>query len=304
VTATLSVTLPNFGDLYPSGEWRKYLDLARMAEDEGIGRIVVVDHVVMGRNTDAYSWGRFPGTSDEPWLEPMTVLSAVAGATSRIRLATGVLIAPLRGAAVLAKTAATLDQLSGGRLELGVGTGWQREEYEAAGLDWDRRGQLLTDTIAACKALWHDSPATFTGETVRFKDIWCEPKPVQEGGVPIWISGTLHKRNLDRLSRWGDGWIPIMGETLDGLTAGVRAVREALTVAGRDPRRVGVQASLPTLRDPGGTADLARSLEAVPDLLAAGATVVNAYLTAFCPDVSQARTFFRDLARGFAQAAG
>ncbi|WP_214412808.1 TIGR03619 family F420-dependent LLM class oxidoreductase [Sphaerisporangium fuscum] len=295
----LSVTLPNFGGLLPRGEWRRYLDLARMAEDEGVERVVVVDHVVMGRNTHAYPWGRFPGTPEEPWLEPLTVLSAVAGATSRLRLATGVLIAPLRGAALLAKTAATLDVISGGRLDLGVGAGWQREEYDAAGADWERRGRLLTDTIAACAVLWRDSPASFASETVNFSDVWCEPKPLQPGGVPLWIAGTLHARNLERLTRWGSGWIPIMGETPGGVAAGTAVIREAWSRAGRDPAGLGVQASIPVLRDAAGIPDLARSMETVPELVASGGTAVNAFLTPFCPDVSGARAFFRDLATRF-----
>src|SRR4051812_14877861 len=103
--------------------------MAREADKAGIDRIVVVDHVVMGPHTEAYSWGKFPTPPDSPWLEPLTCLAVIAGATSRVRLGTGILIAPLRSGAVLAKTAATLDVLSGGRLDLGVGTGWQKEEY-------------------------------------------------------------------------------------------------------------------------------------------------------------------------------
>src|SRR5262245_900183 len=122
---TLSIGLPNFGAFFAPGEWHRFVDLARAAEDAGVDRIVVVDHVVMGTHTDAYSWGTFPTPPESPWFEPMTMLAAIASATRRIRLATGILIAPLRPAALLAKQAATLDVISGGRLDLGVGTGWQ-----------------------------------------------------------------------------------------------------------------------------------------------------------------------------------
>lgn len=108
----LSVTLPNFGTIFGGREWHQYAELVRAAEQAGAQRLVVVDHVVMGPNTEAYQWGPFPGKTDEPWLEPLSVLSAVASVTTHMRLATGVIIAPLRPAAVLAKTAATVDVLS------------------------------------------------------------------------------------------------------------------------------------------------------------------------------------------------
>ncbi len=136
---TLTVGLPNFGAFYARDEWHRFVDLARAADGAGVDRVVVVDHVVMGPNTDAYNWGKFPTPPDAPWLEPMTVLAAMAAATTRVRLATGILIAPLRPAVLLAKQAATLDVLSQGRLDLGVGTGWQREEYDAEGLDFAAR---------------------------------------------------------------------------------------------------------------------------------------------------------------------
>src|SRR4051794_4780562 len=100
---TLSVGLPNFGALYPPGEWYRFVDLARAADDAGVDRIVLVDHVVMGPNTDAYQWGTFPVPPEAPWYEPLTMLAAIAGATDRVRLATGILIAPLRPASFLAK---------------------------------------------------------------------------------------------------------------------------------------------------------------------------------------------------------
>ena len=189
-------------------------------------------------------WGKFPVPPEAPWLEPLIVLAAVASATSRVRLATGILIAPLRPAVLLAKQAATLDVLSRGRLDLGVGTGWQREEYDAEGIDFAQRGALLSDTIAACKVLWSDTPAALDTPTLSFRDVYCEPKPLQAGGVPLWIGGSLHARNLERLVRWGDAWIPIMGATIDDIADGARRIADAWRAAGRDPAGLQVQAPL------------------------------------------------------------
>lgn len=301
---TLTLGLNNWGNLFPPGEWHRFVDLARAAEDAGIDRVVVVDHVVMGRNTDAYEWGTFPSPPDSAWFEPLTMLAAIAGATSRIRLATGILIAPLRPAALLAKQAATLDQVSGGRLDLGVGTGWQREEYEAEGLDFERRGQLLTDTIAACKVLWRDTPADFDSPTLTFRDIFCVPKPLQPGGVPLWIAGTLNRRNMERLVHYGDGWIPIMGESVEGITAGTAQVREAFTAAGRDASTLQVQGPLRLRKDDGGRLDVARSMESVPELVAAGATDVITNLRAFCSDPADAPAVMAEIAGRFRDVAG
>ncbi|MGQ0826611.1 MAG: TIGR03619 family F420-dependent LLM class oxidoreductase [Actinomycetota bacterium] len=298
----LSVGLPNYGSFFDGAQWRRYVDLARAADDAGVDRIIVVDHVVMGPNTDAYVWGRFPVPPEAPWLEPLTVLAAVASATARVRLATGILIAPLRPAVLLAKQAATLDVLSGGRLDLGVGAGWQREEYLAEGLDFDRRGELLTDTIAACRALWRDTPARFDSPSLSFRDVYCEPKPLQPGGVPLWIAGTLHARNVERIVRSGDGWIPIMGESVEGVALGAAQLRDAWKAAGRDPAGLHVRAPLILARGDDGKLDLARSMESVGDLVAAGATDVQVPLQAFCRDPESAARVLRDVVAQFQRA--
>ncbi|MGZ7013075.1 MAG: TIGR03619 family F420-dependent LLM class oxidoreductase [Acidimicrobiales bacterium] len=297
----LSLGLSNFGSFLPPDQWHRFPDLGRMAEDAGIDRLVVVDHVVMGANTDAYRWGRFPTAPEAPWLEPLTMLAGLAASTSTVRLATGVIIPALRGAPLLAKTAATLDVMSQGRLELGVGLGWQREEYEASGLDWSRRGALLTDTLGACRALWSDWPATYRSDTVQFTDIWCSPRPVQAGGVPFWIAGTLSAANLDRLVRFGQGWIPIMGESVDGLAAGVAQVRQALADAGRDPAELGVQGALAVVRDADKRADLAATVDGARALADAGATAAHAGLQAFCTGIDDAARVMADLGRRFAE---
>jgi probable F420-dependent oxidoreductase len=283
---TLTVGLANFGDTYAPGEWRRFLDLGRAAEASGIDRVVVVDHVVMGPHTENYVWGKFPVPPEAPWLEPLTVLTAVAAVTERVRLATGILIAPLRPAALLAKQVATLDQISEGRVDLGVGTGWQREEYDAQGLDFERRGRLLDDTLAACRVLWRDTPAALDAPTLSFRDTYCEPKPFQAGGVPIWIAGTLHARNLGRLVEYGAGWIPIMGESIEGIAAGAVRIRDAFSAAGRDPSELKVQAPVRMVMGDDRRPDLAASMASVPDLIAAGATDIIVTLKAFARDAT------------------
>jgi probable F420-dependent oxidoreductase len=250
---------------------------------------------VMGARTDRYPWGSFKQAPDCPWPEPLTVLTAVAAVTTTLRLCTGILIAPLRPATLLAKTAATLDVLSQGRLELGVGTGWQQEEFDAQGLDAAARGQLLTDTIGACRALWGASPASFSSASVSFADIWCHPRPVSPGGLPVLFSGTLTPRNVRRIVELGDGWIPIMGERPPGVADGVAVLTKALADAGRDPAALRVRAHLPVIRADSGDPDLAASLAGVPELVAAGATDVVTPLGAFVRDEA-------DLPAWFAQA--
>jgi probable F420-dependent oxidoreductase len=300
---TLTVGLANYGATYEPEEWYRFVDLARAAEDAGVDRIVVVDHVVMGPHTENYAWGTFPVPPEAPWYEPLIVLAAIASATTRVRLATGILIAPLRPAVLLAKQAATLDVISRGRLDLGVGTGWQREEYDAEGIDFERRGELLSDTLAACKVLWRDTPAALDTPTLSFHDVYCEPKPLQPGGVPLWIGGALHGRNLRRLVEWGDAWIPIMGASLDDISDGARRIREAWNAAGRDPAALQVQAPLRIERGDDGGPDLARSMATVPDLVAAGATDVHVTLRAFSRDPAEAPEIFAEIVRRFADAA-
>ena len=264
-TITLSLGLNNFARAGAQADWRSLLDQARAAEAAGIDRIVVVDHVVMGEHLDAYDGGTFPTGSDGDWLEPLTVLAAIAAATTRIRLATGIVIAALRPAALLAKTTATLDVLSGGRLDLGVGIGWQREEYDAVGLDFDRRGELLDDTLRTCRALWTGQPVALPEPT------WCRPMPVQPGGVPIWISGRMHPRTMRRIVELGDGWIPWVAGP-GAVAEGIRQIRVALAEAGRDATGFRVRSHLRVRLDGSDRPDLVATMDAVPQLVAEGVT--------------------------------
>src|SRR3954451_12099 len=266
----LSLGIPNFGP-WAAAALQPLLDLARAADTAGVDRLVVSDHVLLGHHTDAYRWGRFPTPPDAAWLEPLACLTAFAAVTERVRLSTGILIAPLRRAALLAKTVATLDVLSGGRVDLGVGVGWQREEYDAVGLEFSARGRLLEDTVRACRALWTALPASYSSVSVRFDDVYCSPQPLQNP-LPVWFAGTLNDRNLRRITELGDGWIPIMGASTDDIRTGASLLRATTD------RDIAVQAPLTPVRRDDKSLDVEATVQQVPNLLAAAVT--NVYLNA------------------------
>lgn len=284
-TPHVSFGIPTFGEHggAASPGWRALLDLARAAEDAGVDRLVVSDHVVLGPNTADYPWGRFPTGPTADWLEPLTVIAALAATTDRVRFLTGVLVAPLRPAALLAKTVATVDALSGGRVDLGVGVGWQREEFDAVGADFVRRGELLDRTMADCRTLWAGDPLEVTGADGASSPVWCAPAPAQDR-LPVWFSGTLTARNRRRIVELGDGWIPIMGATADDLAAGTAVLRDDLRAAGRDPGALQVRASLAPLRHDDGRVDLAATVAPAAELVTGGATDLHLPLRALAPD--------------------
>ena len=282
----LSIGLRTFTPGDPGG-WGHLAAAARAAEEAGVDRLTVSDHVAFGERLDVYGdpsaggvrGGVQPTGPDGHWLEPLTVIAHLTAVTTRVRFGTNILLAALRRPLVLAKTAATIDALSGGRLDLGVGVGWQREEYDAAGLPFARRGRLLDHTLEVCRALWRDRAASYEGEGLRFERIHQMPKPLQPGGVPIWVSGTVNRAAMRRLARFGAGWIP-WGDDAADIAGGVRRMREAVAGFGRDPAGIGVVGRLQPVRDAAGADDLARTMEAVPALAEAGVTDVRAGLAA------------------------
>ncbi len=291
----ISITLAGLGRLY-GGDLAGVVETARIADRVGIDQVALPDHLAIGPHTERYPYGRFPLPDDEPWLEPLTALAAMAGATCRIRLATGVLIAPLRPALLLAKTAATLDVLSGGRLDLGVGTGWQREEFDASGVPFEGRAARLDDTLRACRALWRGGAVSFDSPTVRFASIRCEPPPLQSGGPPLWLGVAPGPRGAARIAELGDDWAPI-GSDLAELAAGVARLRDAFRAAGRDPATLGVRANAPLALDERSRPDLDRTLAGLPALQEAGATVAAFPLGAFARERAEIPGFLEALAR-------
>jgi probable F420-dependent oxidoreductase len=283
-TPQLSITLRTFAAEDP-GTWQPVFDLARAADAAGVDRVLVSDHVVFGENLEAYArpetggvtGGKQPTGPDGHWLEPLTTLSVLCGMTSRVRLGTNILIAALRRPVVLAKTAATLDVLSGGRLDLGVGIGWQREEYEAAGLDFRTRGRQLDRTLEVCQTLWRERRAEVAVDGLAFDGIHMMPKPHQPGGVPIWVSGRLNERVARRLARFGRGWIP-WGDDADDLAASIPRMRDAVAAAGGDGDAMQVAGTLPGVAREDRSLDLDATMARVVPLVEAGVTDFRARL--------------------------
>jgi probable F420-dependent oxidoreductase len=235
---------------------------------------------VFGERMDAYAdpsvggrtGGQQPTGPDGHWLEPLTVLAALSTATERFRLGTGFLIAALRRPADMARAVATRDVLSGGRVDLGVGVGWRREAYVAAGLPFEGRGRLLDHTLEVCRALWRDERASYSSPELTFDGIHAMPKPRQPGGVPIWVSGRSTNRLVrERVARFGAGWIP-WGDDGGDLAGGIARIREAMAAADRGDDALQVAGTLPVTRSADSGIDVRATMDQVPSLVATGVT--------------------------------
>lgn len=243
---TFGCTLPTSGAAADPSALR---DLAQAAEALGYDAIWVSDHLVIPeRIASAYPYsvdGTFHLRPTAPYLEPLTVLTHLAAATSRVRLGTHVLILPYRNPLVTAKVVATLDVLSGGRVDLGIGVGWMREEFEALGYDYfDRRGAVTDEQIRLMTTLWTEDTPSFAGTFYQFEPIGAAPHPMQRPRPPIWVGG--HTRAaIRRTARLGDGWLPIGARPPadlppDEIAAGLALLSDEARRVGRDPAAIGV----------------------------------------------------------------
>jgi probable F420-dependent oxidoreductase len=183
--------------------------VARAAEAHGFATLWAGEHVVLVDSpTSRYPYsadGRLAVPASADWLDPLLTLTYAAAATSRIGLATGVLLLPEHNPVLVAKQAATLDVLCGGRLTLGIGIGWSAEEFSALGIPFARRAQRTADYVAAMRALWSQDVASFHSEFVDFDRIRVNPKPVRARRLPIVMGGNSDKA-LSRVAAYGDGW--------------------------------------------------------------------------------------------------
>jgi probable F420-dependent oxidoreductase len=261
------------------------IGFARAAEAAGFESLWTVEHVVVPAGYQSpypYSAdGRMPGRDDFPIPDPLIWLAYLAAATTTLRLGTGILIAAQRQPVVLAKEVATLDHLSGGRLELGVGAGWLREEFDALGVNFEERARRTDECIAVMRALWREPEASFAGEFTSFTNCISRPQPVR-GSVPIHIGGHSAAA-ARRAGRLGDGFFPAAGSH-DELARLFDVVRESAVAAGRDPAAI-------ELTTAGNGAVGERALDEVGALHALGVerVIVPAFLFFRDPEESLAR---------------
>ncbi len=212
------------------------LEICRRAENAGFESVWGGEHVVLPDSiASKYPYsadGKIPAEPDTPIPDPLIWLAFAAAAAPTLRLGTCILIVPQRNPLVLAKELATLDQLSGGRVELGLGVGWLREEFEALGVPWQRRGARNDEYIAAMRALWAGPHAEYHGEFVDFEPATCSPRPVN-GSIPVHVGGDTDAA-VARAVRIADGYFPGEGDS-ERLGKLLDRVRQGAEAAGRDP---------------------------------------------------------------------
>jgi probable F420-dependent oxidoreductase len=272
--------------------------MVKAAEAAGFDSVVAVDHVVFPHSyTSVYPYapdGRLPGGPGGSLPDPLIWMAAMAAVTTTLRFMTGVIILPLRNPLVLAKQVATLDALSGGRIELGIGVGWLKEEFEALGVPFEKRGKRSDEYIAVMRKLWAEDGASFAGEFVNFHEVSSNPKPVH-GRVPIVIGGHSEAA-ARRAGRLGDGFFPSIGSQVDTVPL-FDVVRRAAEAAGRDPGAIEIMAGCPDLL-PGSTKDPRAAIE---DRAKQGVGRIVLPVGRFQPDLEDAlRRFGETVIRPFA----
>jgi probable F420-dependent oxidoreductase len=229
-----------------SGAKRDVIDaVATTAERAGFATLWSGEHVVMvDESASRYPYsddGRIAVPAQADWLDPLIGLSFVAAATSTIRIATGVLLLPEHNPVLVAKQAASLDRLSGGRFTLGVGIGWSREEFDALRVPFERRGARTEEYVEAIRTLWRDDPATFDGDYVAFSDVRVNPKPVAR--IPIILGGNSDAA-LRRIASLGDGWYGFNLDGVDAVADRVAFLRERCSEQGRDVAQLRLSVAL------------------------------------------------------------
>ena len=216
----------------------KIRDWAQAAEDLGYAYIEVPDHVFGAKGRDG--WVPLYNEKD-PFHETFVTLGFLAAVTRTIGLSTGILIAPQRQTGVIAKQAAEVDILSGGRLRLGIGVGWNHVEYEALGVDWKTRGARQAEQVEVLRRLWSGDLVSFNGRFHNLKDVSIVPPPVQRP-IPIWFGGSSDAV-VARAARLGDGWMPIMAPDTQAEEK-LAMLRAHLKSSRRDPDKFGIEAWL------------------------------------------------------------
>lgn len=212
-------------------------EFAQAIEDLGFDDLLLPEHVLGGNPATYPDLGPYYHL---PWHEPFVVLSFMAGVTTKLTFCTAVLVAAQRQTGLIAKQAAELDVISGGRLRLGLGVGRNTAEFEALDMDYTNRGKRLEEQVEVMRALWTQDYVVYKGKWHNFSDVGLNPKPVQQP-IPIWMGGASDTV-LKRIGRMADGWLPATSAT--NLPEQWETVKAAAVEAGRDPKDVGLQPRL------------------------------------------------------------
>ncbi|MEZ5931232.1 MAG: LLM class F420-dependent oxidoreductase [Alphaproteobacteria bacterium] len=243
----IGMTLPMRGPLANPDDIRVQV---REAETLGFDHIGVNDHVIVPKSIDSrypYSaTGAFPGSASGACLDLFELLAFVAAISERPKLVTAIAVVPHRGAVHTAKIVSTIDVLSKGRMVLGIGAGWMKEEFDALNIPpFEARGKVTDEYLQACKTLWTEDDPVFAGDHVQFENITFLPKPVQKPHPPIWVGGES-KAAMRRAVRLGDVWFPIGNNprhplnTPARLKEGIQRLHRLAEEEGRDPNSVGL----------------------------------------------------------------
>ena len=280
---------------------RGIVRMAQEAEDAGFDMIMISDHVVLGPS--AGELGRMenprdyamPGTQDPAteWPSSIVMLSAIAAATTRIRVGAIALIAPLRHPLALAKDLATLDLLAEGRLVIQPTVSWHKDEYDALGVPFDKRGRILDEDLEIWSRVWAHSPASFHGEFFDFTDVYVDPKPFTPKGPAMWFGGeSLTEPVLRRLVQYGNGYHPLGRPKPED----VSLLRAGLEAAGRSIDEIemvgGTRVEFP---DATSTASLVTALDGIPEQMEMGFTTFCIKPSIFIDDRAAHAAFCREV---------
>ncbi len=225
-------------------------EIAREVENLGYESLFIPEHPVIPIGFQTPLPGGGGGTLPEHygrWMDPFVALSVAAAVTRRVKLGTGICLLPEREPIIAAKTIATLDVISGGRVILGVGAGWLREETEALGTRFETRWKRLRETVEALRVLWKEPEPSYQGELVKFPAVRCDPKPIQKNGPPI-LLGARGPKAIERVVRTYDGWVPIAGRP-SGLKRDIEALRKVASERGRNPDSFDISAFIGPAED-------------------------------------------------------
>ena len=285
------VLLPQFGPAADAPDVQaRIARTATLADRLGYDVLWTAEHLVFPATVRTpYPYGdRFPYQVTTPFLDVATTLAWVAGMTRRIRLSSAVQILPYHQPVAFAKAVATLDVLSGGRVVVGVATGWLREEFEMLGVPARERGARMDEYLDVLRALWTEERVTFHGRFVHLDDAAFFPKPIQRPHPPIWIGGASAAA-FARIARLGAGWIAPPPRDLDTLAADVARLRALAGTHGRDPSAIAVASG-------GGARSVDELLARLPALARAGVTDVTVPVLSWTPDFARSLELLAEFA--------